>query len=210
MPQQLTTEAVTISVTPILPADADVTTPKDIAPPVPLAPPGVPLWIWGAAGGGLALLTGVWWRYRQRRTTSVTRLQPAHVLALEALQRLRPEDCMVQQRHNEFYIQLSDILRHYVWWRFGLHAPEQTTDELLAAVHAARDGLAVHHELLSIFLHHCDLVKFARHQPTPDHVQQDLACATAFVTQTADARVVVAVPMQEGPGAGSKRFTYRL
>ena len=96
-PQRLTTEALTITVVPSLPDNADVTAPKDIAPPVLLERPGRRLWLWGIAGG-LGLLAGAWWRYRRRRPNSTITLQPAHVLALEALQRLQTADLLSEQR----------------------------------------------------------------------------------------------------------------
>jgi hypothetical protein len=185
-PQQLTTEALTITVTPQLPDNADVTAPKDIAPPMPLVRPGFPLWLWGAGGlGGLGLLTGAWWGYRRWCTPGAAPLQPAHVLALEALQRLQQQDLSSRQRLDEFYVRLSGILRCYVGQRFGLRALEQTSEELLAAVRATGGSMATHHGLLHTFLQHCDLVKFAQHWPSPDNIRQDVERATAFVTQTA-------------------------
>jgi hypothetical protein len=192
-PQRLTTEALTITVVPSLPDDADVTAPKDIAPPVLLERPGRRLWLWGLAGG-LGLFAGAWWRYRRRRPHSTITLQPAHVLALEALQRLQSADLLSEQRVDEFYMRLSHILRSYVGWRFGLPAA-LTTEELLAAAPATADRLAGHADLLGDLLHRCDLVKFACHQPTPHDIQQDVGRVKDFVMQTADAQVVVAVPL---------------
>ena len=196
-PQRLTTEALTITVVPSLPDDADVTAPKDIAPPVLLERPGRRLWLWGVAGG-LGLLAGAWWRYRRRRPNRTGTLQPAHVLALEALQRLQSADLLSEQRIDEFYMRLSHILRCYIGWRFGLRAPALTTEELLAAAPATVDSLAIHANLLSVLLHRCDLVKFACHQPTPHDIQQDVARVKDFVLQTADTQVVIAVPLSGG------------
>jgi hypothetical protein len=157
----------------------------------------VPPWIWGAAGvlGGLGLLVGTWYYQRWWQSTDQTILpQPAHVLALAALEQLWREDLISQQRLEEFYIRLSDILRDYVTWRFGLHAATRTTDELLAAAPTTVGCLAAHHDLLSTCLRHCDLVKFARYRPAPDAIRQAWESARAFVEQTADARIVLAPP----------------
>jgi hypothetical protein len=120
--------------------------------------------------------------------------QPAHVLALAALQQLQREDLIAQQRIETFYVRLSGILRQYVEWRFGLHAPEQTTEEFLEAVLSRGELLATHRYLLKAFLEHCDLVKFARHQPTPDVMHRVLTSVTNFIEQTVDHTVLVAVP----------------
>jgi hypothetical protein len=195
-PQQLTTEALAITVVPLLPDDADVTAPKDIAPPVALLRPGVPLWMWGAAGvlGSLGLVVGIWCYQRRRPTHRTIPPQSAHVLALAALEQLWREELIAQQRVEEFYVRLSDIVRRYMAWRFGLRAPAQTTDELLAVVCTTEGCLAAHQDLLGAFLWHCDLVKFAQHQPNPDAMQQAWESARAFVERTADAHVVVMAP----------------
>jgi hypothetical protein len=195
-PQQLTTEALAITVVPLLPDDADVTAPKEIAPPVALLRPGVPLWMWGAAGvlGSLGLVVGIWCYQRRRPTHRTIPPQSAHVLALAALEQLWREELIAQQRVDEFHVRLSDIVRRYMAWRFGLCAPTQTTDELLAIVCTSEGCLAVHQDLLGALLWRCDLVKFARHQPTPDATQQAWESARAFVERTADAHVVVMAP----------------
>src|SRR5262249_29900409 len=121
-PQQLTTEAVAITVAPIVPTDADVTAPTDIDTPVALLQQGVPLWVGGAAVvlGSLGLVVGIW-RYQRWRPTHRTILpQSAHVLALAALEQLWREELIAQQRVEEFYVRLSDIVRRYMVWRFGL------------------------------------------------------------------------------------------
>lgn len=197
-PQQLNTEPLTITVTTVLPNDAEVTAPKDIASPVALARRGMLLWMWMALGGllGIACFGGIWW-YRRRRHFPHPPPLPAHVLALLALQQLQQQDLIARQRVEEYYVRLSNILRRYVEWRFGLRAPEQTTEEFLVAVLATGGLIATHRNLLSAFLQHCDLVKFARHQPSPDDMQQAWESARGFVEQTADVQVVVATATPE-------------
>jgi hypothetical protein len=113
-------------------------------------------------------------------------------LALEALQRLQRQDLIAQQRIEAYYVRLSTILRRYVEWRFHLRAPEQTTEEFLAAVLATGGLIATHRELLGTFLQHCDLVKFAQHRPSSEDMHQAWNSARDFVQQTADPQVVVA------------------
>ncbi len=99
---------------------------------------------------------------------------------------------MDQQAIEPFYVRLSSILRQYIEWRFKLRAPEQTTEEFLAL---ASGGLIVtHRDLLSTFLHQCDLVKFARHQPDRSDMQNAFDSAVAFIEQTADDEILIAVP----------------
>jgi hypothetical protein len=192
--QSLHTEPLTITVTTVLPDDADVTAPKDVAPPVALRRHGVAAWVWIvlAIVLGLAGLVAVWYRTRRTRRVAPAPPQPAHVLALEALQRLQRQDLIAQQRIEAYYVRLSTILRRYVEWRFHLRAPEQTTEEFLAAVLATGGLIATHRELLGTFLQHCDLVKFAQHRPSSEDMHQAWNSARDFVQQTADPQVVVA------------------
>jgi hypothetical protein len=142
---------------------------------------------------GIGLLGALWWYYwRRRRMPAAPPRQPAHLVALEALRRLQRDDLIRQQRVEEFYVRLSAIVRHYIEWRFGLRAAEQTTEEFLAVVLTTDELIAAHRSLLSTFLEHCDLVKFARHQPTAHDMQQALASAHTFIDQTGDMQVVVA------------------
>jgi hypothetical protein len=198
--QALHTAPALITVTAVAPPDADVTAPRDIAPPVALPRHGWPPWarLAGAAATGLAILSAVWWYWRRLRVPPAPPRQPAHLVAREALRRLQRDDLIGQQRIEEFYVRLSAIVRHYIEWRFGLRAAEQTTEEFLAAVLTTDQLIAGHRGLLSAFLEHCDLVKFARHQPTTHDMQQALASAQTFVEQTGDMQVVVTAPGAAG------------
>ncbi len=189
VPQQLSTEPYRVVVTSILPAEADVKKPKDIAPPVELAWRGLSAWAWIIIAAALVLgvLAILWWRRaHRRRLLRGAPLQPAHVLALAALDRLQSDDLITLQRIEEFYVRVSGILRHYIEWRFGLSAPEQTTEEFLDVTFVAGGPIAAHRDLLGAFLEHCDLVKFARHQPASDDMQNALQRARDFIEQTAD------------------------
>lgn len=201
-PQTLITAPVSLTVTTVLPAEADVTVLKDIAPPATLVPRVLPAWGWLGlvALGGLDLLAHAWWYARRQRYAPPPVVhQPAHVLALAALARLQHPDPSDARRCEAFYVRLSDIVRRYIELRFGLGAPEQTTEEFLTTVVRTGGLLVTHRDALDAFLQHCDLVKFARFQPTPDDMQQALASATRFVEHTADAAIVVTVPRTGEP-----------
>jgi hypothetical protein len=195
-PTPVQTEPLSIAVTSVLPESADVMAPQDIAPPVALTPPRVPLWQWNAAGLlVLVLAVGIFWwlRRRRRRPLPPPPPRPAHVLALEALQRLQHDRLMEEQATEPFYVRLSSIVRQYLEWRFRLRAPEQTTEEFLAEALASGGFMVTHRNLLSSFLYQCDLVKFARHQPTRSDMQKAFDSAKAFIEQTADDEVLIPV-----------------
>lgn len=191
----LQTDPLTITVTTVLGDDADVKAPKDIAPPVALRRRGVPSWVWGGLGTFIALsaLLGLWWWRRRRKARAMTEAprQLAHLLALQALEDLMQAGLMQEAQAERFYVRLSDIVRQYVEWRFGLQATEQTTEEFLAAVHQTGGLIGSHQALLGTFLAHCDLVKFARYQPGLADMQRAYDSAREFVQHTADAEAWV-------------------
>jgi hypothetical protein len=201
--QSLATEPLTITVTSLVPADADPSSLKDITPPVPLVQRGLPPWVWIVTSGlgGMGLLAGGWWWYRRRqRAADVPLVQrPAHVLALAALEHLQCQDLVGQERIEEFYVRVSTILRRYIELRFGLRAPEQTTEEFLISALATGGLIAAHREPLEAFLQHCDLVKFARYWPTPSAMEETFERAKTFVEHTADMDVLVPVPRSGEP-----------
>jgi hypothetical protein len=201
--QSLTTDPFSITVTSLVPADADLSSPKDIAPPVPLVWRGLSPWVRRVAGGlaGVGLLAAGWWWYRRRQCAAAVPpgQRPAHVLALAALERLQRQDLIGQERVEEFYVRVSMILRRYIELRFGLRAPEQTTEEFLVSALATGGLIATHQDLLEAFLQHCDLVKFARHRPTPSAMEETFESAKTFVEHTADMHVLVAMPRSGEP-----------
>jgi hypothetical protein len=184
-PMQLGIEPPGITVDSVLPAGADVTRPKDIGPPVPLPPSGWRLAAW-IAGGILillALLLAALVRRRPSRRPSAS-TRPAHLEALEELDRLERARLLEGGQMAELYARLADILRHYALHRFGLSAPTQTTEELLAGLAglSLADGPG---RAMAPLLADCDLVKFARHSPTRAAAEQALLGARSFVRETA-------------------------
>lgn len=135
---------------------------------------------------GLAI---VWlvrrWRGRPTRARPVAPAPPAHVVAAQALFELSRRRLLHSGAYVEHYTTLAAIVRTYVEQRFGLRAPEMTTEEFLGV--SARDARLAgpHRGLLGQFLGECDLVKFARHVPTVDDGERALVAATRFVEETA-------------------------
>ena len=138
-------------------------------------------WWWLALLALVLLLVCVvvwWWKRRQPKTAPKPVAPPPTPLeiALAALQRLREADLPVA----EFYTQLADIVRQFIEGRFGLHAPERTTEEFLAEANLTERHLA----LLRTFLVEADLVKFARHRPGQADRQRAFAAAENFVRES--------------------------
>ena len=175
---------------------------RDIRGPmsIPLSILRVALWILA----GLALVLAGWWAARRRRggrrpSASVAApaapARPPHEVALEALARLEASPLLERGQVKEYHIEASDILRTWVQGRFGVGAPEMTTDEVLEGLRRAgverevRDGLRR-------FLDPCDMVKFAKVRPTPDASRATLALGRTLVEST----IPAPAGAQEAPG----------
>ncbi|HEV58433.1 MAG TPA: hypothetical protein ENN87_13225 [Phycisphaerales bacterium] len=155
-------------------------------------------WVYIAMAAGVVILAAVgsllWWRRRRRRRAGPPRvLQAAHVIARGRLDALAESGLVEAGRFEPFYAQVSNILRHYIEDRFGLRAPEQTTEEFLVELRHTDELDAATRGDLGRFLEHCDLVKFARQSATAEQMAEALDLVRRFVEHTADDRYKVDV-----------------
>jgi len=184
---ELETAEVTVKVTSLLPETIKELQIKDIVPPVRL--PGIwnsTLLIAVVLGVILLLMAVVITVFLMRRGRGIAAAQvvPAHELAYRRLQELVDEDLIGKGEIKLFYQRISDILRHYIEDRFGLRAPEQTTEEFLGTL-GASDALVVQYRnLLKSFLLNCDMVKFAEHHPDSVEIQNAFNSCRTFITET--------------------------
>ena len=181
----LSTEEIAVKVSSVLPADVPDPDIKEIAPPFDLG--GTPPWVYALiAGGVLALAAAAYyfWRRRKKKGEAAIPVIPPHELAFEDLDKLLAEDLIAKGEIKLFYLRLSNILRRYIEGRFGLDAPESTTEEFLEDLRAGTDFSSEQKSLLRRFLQHCDLVKFAKHQPTQDEVDLAVGSCRTFIEET--------------------------
>jgi len=75
-------------------------------------------------------------------------------------------------------------LRRYIENRFGLQAPEQTTEEFLASLRTGTTLVQQYQTLLSEFLNECDMVKFANYAAGADDAQHAHDRAVRFIEET--------------------------
>lgn len=138
-----------------------------------------------AAALALAAAAAVLLARRRRRRVATARGPAPEEIALAELDRLEALQLAAAGRVKELYYRLTAILRRYIEDRFGITAPEQTTEEFLAAMRD--DARLPEKEVLAELLAGADLVKYARHQPETRHVDAAFAVARRFVTVAAAA-----------------------
>jgi hypothetical protein len=178
-------EALTITVTSVLPQQWETLDIQGAKPLMRIRRYG---WLWWLLGAlGLAGMVGGGWWWRARRTVATAPAPPLkapHEIALEALERLRQEALPKHFAYEEYYVRLSDIVRFYIEGRFSLRAPEMTTEEFLQLASQGHALSFDHRSSLQTFLAHCDMVKFARYQPSGSEADEAFGAARRFVQET--------------------------
>ncbi len=162
--------------------------------------------------GILAVLAAAFFALRKFLTTPRTFLHmappmPPHQIALKALEALRAKGWIEALKIEPFYVELSAIVRRYIEARFGLRAPERTTEEFIRDALSSRKLSDVHRDLVAGFLEQSDLVKFARHAPGATDMQNALDSAGRLVHETMpesqDPRPLAGRVNQDGTPSGT-------
>jgi len=138
--------------------------------------------IWSAIA--LAALVGGyflwrWWKNRAAAALIVPPVPP-HVRArqmLEAALRLIADP-------KAFSIAVSGVVRIYLEERFEFHAPERTTEEFLYELQGTDLLTQAQKESLGEFLASCDLIKFAKYEPTEQELRGLHGAAMRLVNET--------------------------
>ena len=144
-------------------------------------------WYWLAIIGGLILIFFIW-RYVQRRKPEeeeeiIEEVIPAHIIALEALEKLLKQEDWKSPEKKEYYSELTETVRTYLENRFGIHAMEQTTREIIRDLKFSAISEADKVYLRKI-LREADMVKFAKFSPSDDDAFAYLNKSIDFVKRT--------------------------
>lgn len=147
--------------------------------------PHILLWAWLAVGLLLlliALLMRLSVRKPPMRKVKVVP-PPAPELTASAAITATMESAMADDAaQKDFYIALTDALRHYLEERYGFEAMEMTSAEIMATL-AQQEG-SVPTEIVRPVLDTADLVKFARYESTQVERSRSAQQTRAFVEAT--------------------------
>jgi hypothetical protein len=127
--------------------------------------------------GSIALYV---WMRRSRPVITIS----AYARARRRLDALRGRGEPQAEEMDQFFVELSAVVRSYVEAQFGLHAPELTTEEFLDLAVASPDLNAAHQGFLRDFLSSADSVKFAGHVPSGATATETLDAVTRFIDDT--------------------------
>lgn len=85
---------------------------------------------------------------------------------------------------EQFFVEISGIIRRYLEDRFEVRAPDLTTDEFLQLAASNSDLTREHQSLLGEFLQQADVVKFAGIQASAEDVRRSSDLAVRFLEET--------------------------
>ncbi len=104
--------------------------------------------------------------------------------AFRRLRDLKSKDFPSQGMYEQYYVQLTWILRYYIEDRFNIHAPEQTTPEFMETTMEKKVLTPEQQKFLYSFLNHCDKVKFAQLIPTEEQMETGFNWVWNFIEET--------------------------
>ncbi len=160
---------------------------RDVRGPVPY--PLDPLYVialWLIMAAGLLVICRLGWRVYRHRRAFVPRkpVLPPWEVALRRLEELRDKKYLEYAKFDQYYLELSDILRRYMEVHFGVRAPEMTTEEFLVSIRENATVSDEHKALLGRFMQQADAVKFAKAAPTVQEAEQSWELARRFIMQS--------------------------
>lgn len=109
---------------------------------------------------------------------------PAHIVALRELDKYRSNEFWVPEKQKALYSGITDTLKAYIDERYGIDAPEMTTDELFTALRDTPGLPADLQKELKAMFETADIVKFAKATTTEQEASSALPLAVRFVTNT--------------------------
>ncbi|MCC9600465.1 hypothetical protein LOC67_07820 [Stieleria sp. JC731] len=182
---EILTERVKFEVQSVLPSD----TTAELKPPMGRLEPQVASGengsaLWWIAGAFIAMVLGVAAIVFWAKSKKQERRRSAFEIAIARLEELLLSPRETEPQVDQFYVQLTAIIRQYIEDRFEMRAPELTTEEFLASISNSPDISSAHQGLLRDFLRHADLVKFAGAKPSTSETARSIEIAKRFLEET--------------------------
>lgn len=175
------------AVFPVAPLEANVGGDVEISPePYWIRPTArmVARWILLALGAVLLLALLVLVAMKLRRAAKLRRMTPSE-RAFAELTKLLDKGLPEKGLFKDFYIELTHVVRRYIERSHGIRAPEQTTEEFLAAAKSHPRFTPEVLARLSDFLRSADLVKFAGVGSSSSVADEAVRTARAYIEHDA-------------------------
>ncbi len=188
---EVQTVPITINVRSLTPEESEDLDIRDIKEPVVIETPGRLMKITLIVLGIINLIITLFfiWRFLRQLyppRAEVEYIPPgqAHERALDALSGIRQnEDYFENKNYKAFSSHISEVIRVYINRRWQIHAMDLTTDEIMNALNQLDlDDVILGH--FRTFFETCDLIKFAKYEPSSDEMNQLVDTAKEAINQT--------------------------
>ncbi len=131
--------------------------------------------------GIVAVLFALFWLIRLVfRKVKEHRMSPIERAWVE-LDRLLRKGLPGRGRYKDFYVELTMVVRRYIQRKYGIRAPQLTTEEFFARMRTEGGRMSDGGGQLRKFLESADLVKFAGVEATPDMADEATASARNYL-----------------------------
>lgn len=126
----------------------------------------------------------LWRRYRKEGVVFHKKPEPKpYDVAIKELSALREAKLWENGQEREYFTRLTEILRKYLFGRFGINAMEMTTAQILDTLSRC-DNIRDKKDYVRNILNMADFVKFAKVRPLPDDNIGAYTNALRFVEET--------------------------
>lgn len=140
-------------------------------------------------------------KYRKEGSLIPRKPEPSpYDVAMTGLNALKEKKLWEQGMEKEYFTELTDILRIYLYRRFGINAMEMTSRQILASLSKNEELKDKRHYFRQI-LDMADFVKFAKVRPLPEDNIASYDNAVKFVEETKP----VPQPEETAPSAAAVR-----
>lgn len=159
-------------------------------------------WIWILII--LAIIASIYFGRKYRKTGKFITLpekpQPKPwTVALERLEKLKSKNLWENGMEKEYFTELTDILRDYLYKRFGINAMEMTSNQIMRTL-ADQTDVKEKRTYVRKILAMADFVKFAKVRPLPADNVEAYDNAVNFVKETE----IVEVPEADADSSSDK------
>lgn len=141
----------------------------------------------------MAIVGYYFYRLKNKKPKEIPKIEeiiiPCHDKAIMELRKLEAQKLWQQGLIKEYQSGLTDIIRTYLMERYGINAPDMTTDEVMMSLANAPFDKKYNQELINI-LQIADLVKFAKATPEENIHESFMQKAVSFVENTKETRQI--------------------
>lgn len=149
----------------------------------------------------ICVIIGLVWYYIWRKRMNkplfpvISKVQgPPWQTALQSLDKLEEQKLWQNGKIKEYYTELTDIIRHYLYQQHGIEAMEMITSEILSAYDSA--GLQPDsRSILANILVQADYAKFAKASPQRSENESSMTNSRLFIEKT----IPVPAPVEVKP-----------